>query len=105
MLGGNCGPHAPPRGRGRATHGCQLRAAFDDAIAEKLRSAIPVLQAGNHCWCGAPVAGAPAVRARDQAECQVDRCHGNSSEVRGGNLGVLVYVFACEPASAAKAAA
>jgi hypothetical protein len=55
------------------------------------------VDAGNHCWCGHSVTGVPAARERPQAECEVDRCHGNTSELCGGDLRMLVYNFACTP--------
>jgi hypothetical protein len=55
------------------------------------------IEAGNHCSCGRSVAGAPATMGVNQAECEVDHCHGNASEVCGGDARMLVYRYACTP--------
>ena len=55
------------------------------------------IEAGNHCWCGPSVSGVPVARDLPAAECQVDRCHGDTAELCGGGGRMLVYGYACVP--------
>ena len=64
---------------------------------DALKLPLAGIEGGNHCWCGRSVASVPTERERPQAECEVDHCHGNTSELCGGDLRMLVYGYACVP--------
>ena len=63
----------------------------------ELKLPLAGIEAGNHCSCGRSVVGVPATLSVRQKECEVDHCHGNTSEVCGGDARMLVYSYACTP--------
>ena len=68
---------------------------------DALKLPLAGIEAGNHCSCGTSVAGVPVARGRPNAECQVDRCHGDTAELCGGGGRMLVYRHACVPPASA----
>ena len=55
------------------------------------------IDGGNHCFCGALIAGAEAL-ARPMVECEATACHANPKQKDcGGKNRMLVYNFSCLP--------